>query len=57
MIEFKNVSKQYKNGTHALININLKVNDGEFVYIMGPTGSGKSTMIKLLDGEEVPSGG
>ena len=57
MIEFKNVSKTYKNGTHALENINLKVDDGEFVYIMGPTGSGKSTMIKLLDGEEVPSGG
>ncbi len=57
MIEFKNVSKKYKNGTHALENINLKVNDGEFVYIMGPTGSGKSTLIKLLDGEEVPTGG
>ena len=57
MIEFKNVSKTYKNGTHALENINLKVEDGEFVYIMGPTGSGKSTLIKLLDGEEVPSSG
>ena len=57
MIEFRNVSKTYKNGTHALENINLKVEDGEFVYIMGPTGSGKSTLIKLLDGEEVPSGG
>ncbi len=57
MIEFKNVSKKYKNGTHALENVNLKVEDGEFVYIMGPTGSGKSTMIKLLDGEEVPTGG
>ena len=57
MIEFKNVSKKYKNGTHALENINLKVNDGEFVYIMGPTGSGKSTLIKLLDGEEVPTAG
>ena len=57
MIEFKNVSKKYKNGTHALENVNLKVNDGEFVYIMGPTGSGKSTLIKLLDGEEVPTGG
>ena len=57
MIEFKNVSKKYKNGTHALDNVNLKVDDGEFVYIMGPTGSGKSTLIKLLDGEEVPTGG
>ena len=57
MIEFKNVSKQYKNGTHALENVNLKVEDGEFVYIMGPTGSGKSTLIKLLDGEEVPTSG
>ncbi|MBR4470730.1 MAG: ATP-binding cassette domain-containing protein [Erysipelotrichaceae bacterium] len=57
MIEFKNVSKKYKNGTHALENVNLKVEDGEFVYIMGPTGSGKSTLIKLLDGEEVPTGG
>ena len=57
MIEFKNVSKRYKNGTHALQNVNLKVDDGEFVYIMGPTGSGKSTLIKLLDGEEVPTSG
>ena len=57
MIEFKNVSKKYKNGTHALENVNLKVEDGEFVYIMGPTGSGKSTLIKLLDGEEVPTAG
>lgn len=57
MIEFKNVSKKYKNGTNALYNVNLTVNDGEFVYIMGPTGSGKSTLIKLLDGEEVPTSG
>ena len=57
MIEFKNVSKKYKNGTNALQNVNLKVEAGEFVYIMGPTGAGKSTLIKLLDGEEVPTGG
>ncbi len=57
MIEFKNVSKKYKNGTHALESVSLKVEDGEFVYIMGPTGSGKSTLIKLLDGEEIPTGG
>ena len=57
MIEIKNVSKTYKNGTHALYDVNLKVEDGEFVYIVGPTGSGKSTLIKLLDGEEVPTSG
>ena len=57
MIEFKNVSKRYKNGTNALYDVNLSVGDGEFVYIMGPTGSGKSTLIKLLDGEEVPTSG
>lgn len=57
MIEFKNVSKTYKNGTHALYDINLQIRDGEFVYIIGPTGSGKSTLIKLLDGEEIPTSG
>ena len=57
MIELKGVSKRYKNGTHALYDINLKVKEGEFVFVMGPTGSGKSTLVKLLDGEEVPTGG
>ena len=44
-------------GVHALRNINLTIEDGEFVYIIGPTGSGKSTLIKLLDGEEIPDEG
>ena len=57
MIKFKKVSKTYKNGTHALYNINLNIEQGEFVYIIGKTGSGKSTLIKLLDGEEIPSSG
>ena len=57
MIEFKNVSKTYKNGTHALYDVNLEIEDGEFAYIIGPTGSGKSTLIKLLDGEEIPTNG
>ena len=57
MIEFKNVSKIYKNGTHALYDVNLIVEDGDFAYIIGPTGSGKSTLIKLLDGEEIPTEG
>ena len=57
MIVMENVSKEYKNGVHALRDINLAIDDGEFVYIIGPTGSGKSTLIKLLDGEEIPNSG
>ncbi len=58
MITLEDVSKQYKkSGTHALNNVNLTINDGEFVYIIGETGSGKSTLIKLLDGEEKPTSG
>ena len=57
MIELTNVNKTYKNGVNALYNVNLTINQGEFVYIIGPTGSGKSTLIKLLDGEEIPSSG
>ncbi len=57
MIKFDKVCKTYKNGTHALNDISLSIKDGEFVYIIGETGSGKSTMIKILDGEEVPTGG
>lgn len=57
MIELVDVSKRYKNGVNALNKISLKIDQGEFVYIIGPTGSGKSTLIKLLDGEEVPTSG
>lgn len=57
MISIKDVSKTYKNGTHALYNINLEIKDREFVYIVGSTGSGKSTLIKILNGEEVPTSG
>ena len=57
MIRLENVSKSYNNGVHALRDINLTIEDGEFVYIIGPTGSGKSTLIKLLDGDEIPDQG
>ena len=57
MIHLENVSKTYKNGTNALNDISLDIEDGEFVYIIGETGSGKSTLIKLLDGEEIPTKG
>jgi len=57
LLEFKEVSKTYKNGTNALYDINMKIEDGEFVYIIGPTGSGKSTMLKIINGEEIPTKG
>ena len=57
MIEFRNVSKVYKNGTEALHNINLKVEKGEFVFIVGSSGAGKSTFLKLITCEERPNEG
>ena len=48
MIELKDVSVTYSNGVDALNNVNLKVNDGEFVFVVGNSGAGKSTLIKLL---------
>ncbi|HOV27103.1 MAG TPA: cell division ATP-binding protein FtsE [Pseudobacteroides sp.] len=52
MISFENVTKIYQNGTLALTNINLKINKGDFAFIIGQSGSGKSTMIKLILKEE-----
>ena len=57
MLDLKHVSKTYKNGVNALYDVNLKIDQGEFVYIIDPTGSVKSTLIKLLDGEEIPTKG
>lgn len=57
MIEFRNVSKVYNNGTEALHNINLTVEKGEFVFIVGSSGAGKSTFLKLITCEEHPNEG
>lgn len=58
MIEFRNVSKVYdSNSTKALSNVNIKIEDGEFVFIVGSSGAGKSTFLKLIMHEEKPSDG
>jgi len=51
LIDLKNISKTYKNGqrkTKALVNINLTIKKGEFVAIMGPSGSGKSSLLHII---------
>src|SRR3990167_1888040 len=60
MIECKNIAKIYKSGeveTHALKNISFKINDGEFVAIMGPSGSGKATLMHIIGCLDTPTSG
>lgn len=48
MVELKNVSVTYASGVDALSDVTLKINDGDFAFVVGSSGAGKSTMIKLL---------
>lgn len=57
MIDLINVTKTYETGTQALNGINMHIDDGEFVFLVGQSGSGKSTIIKILTAELKPTSG
>lgn len=60
MLEIKNISKTYGQGTAkvvALNNVSFRVNEGDFIAIMGPSGSGKSTLLNVIGGLDYPSSG
>lgn len=52
IIEFRGVSKTYQTGTHALEDVNISITKGEFVFVVGSSGAGKSTFMKLIMREE-----
>ena len=57
MIRLIDAEKVYDNGTRALKGVSFTVDDGEFVFLVGPSGSGKYTIIKLMTGEVVTTAG
>ena len=57
MIEFQGVYKSYNTDSHALEDVNLHIDDGEFAFIVGSSGAGKSTFLKLIRREETPTSG
>ena len=57
LIRIKGVDKTYKTGVTAVYDLNLEIEKGEFVFVIGSTGCGKSTLIKMLYREEKPTNG
>ncbi len=57
MVEFRQVNKVYPNGVCALRDVTLRIEPEEFVFVVGPTGTGKSTLTKMIYREALPSSG
>jgi len=57
VVELVNVAKVYDNDTVALVDVNLSIEPGEFVFLVGHSGAGKSTLLRLIYREEVPTRG
>ncbi|MDR7418544.1 MAG: cell division ATP-binding protein FtsE [Armatimonadota bacterium] len=57
MIHFDSVGKRYATGVEALQGVNVRIEPGEFVFLVGPTGSGKTTFLRLIQRIEQPTTG
>lgn len=57
MIVFSHVYKTYPGPTHALRDVSLEINKGEFIFLTGPSGAGKTTLFRMLSGFDKPSSG
>ena len=57
MIRLRDIHKEYPNGTKALKGVSMQIDDGDFVFLVGSSGSGKSTIIKLITAEIAPTKG
>jgi cell division transport system ATP-binding protein len=57
MISFKNVSMTFPSGTKALQDVSFEVADNDFIFLVGPSGAGKTTILRLLLREQLPSAG
>jgi len=56
-IDFDKVYKIYTTGVKALQNVSFSIEEGEFIFLIGPTGAGKTTLMKLINREELPTSG